>query len=151
MATMRQSGGLGLLAVLFLTFCLAGPLRAQVAPGGQDGPEPILRLAIHDVKVQGEYSAETVREAFTHILPAVVDCVQAEYQRAGKGPSRLTLRFNLSSNGRVVWSKLVDPAWRALDACLGKALGQMRLGPSGATLSRVTMVLETQQDHLLNP
>lgn len=137
--------------MIFITVCLALPVSAQVQPGEEAKPEPILRVAIADLQVQGEQSADEVRKAITAVLPAVVDCIQAEYQRTRKGPTRIMLRFNLGGNGKVVWCKVVDPPLKSLDACICKVLPQIQLPPSGTSLSRVTVVLAAKLDHLLAP
>jgi hypothetical protein len=140
-----------LITLIFITFCLALPVSAQVQPGEEAKPEPILRVAIADLQVQGEQSADEVRQALTAVLPAVVDCIQAESQRSGKVPTSIMLRFNLGSNGKVVWYKVIDPPLKSLDTCVGKVLPQIQLPPSGTRLSRVTVVLTAKLDHLLAP
>ena len=147
----RRFGYFRLVIMIFITVCLALPVPAQVQPGEEAKPEPILRVAIADLQIQGEQSADSVRQALTAVLPAVVDCIQAEYQRTGKVPTRIMLRFNLSSNGKVVWNKVIDPPLKSLDTCVSKVLPQIKLPPSGTSLSRVTVVLTAKLDHLLTP
>jgi hypothetical protein len=65
--------------------------------------------------------------------------------------NKIMLRFNLNSNGKVVWSKVVDPPLKSLEVCISKALLQMQSPPAGNTLSRVTILLEARIDHLLAP
>jgi hypothetical protein len=63
----------------------------------------------------------------------------------------MMLRLNLGSNGKVVWSKLIDPPLKSLEACLIKVLPQMKLPPAGTALSKVTVTLEAKLDHLIIP
>jgi hypothetical protein len=137
--------------MILMGIFLVLPVPAQVQPEEEAKPGPILRIVISDVKVQGEQSPEAVRQALQAILPGVVDCVQAEYERVGKVPHRIMLRFNLSSNGKVVWSKVIDPPLKSMEACMTKVLPKMTLPPAGTTLSRVTVLLEAKLDHLLVP
>ncbi len=144
---------LGLLTVLSAHLCLVCPAAAQ-PPGpaeDQDGPEAIVQVAVADLTVQGEQSPEELRQAIVAVLPAVAACLQGEYQRLGKVPAKITLRFNLSGSGKVVWTKLIDPPLKSLDTCLAKALASLRLPATGTTLSRATVVLECRSDHLLTP
>ncbi len=142
-----------LLSVLLVSSCQVWPSAAQTLgqPEESGRPEAILQVSVAELKVQGDYPPEAVREAFTAVLPAVATCLQGEYQRLGKVPAQLTLRFNLSGSGKVVWTKLVDPPLKSLEACLGKALGSLQLPAAGTTLSRATVVLECRSDHLLQP
>lgn len=144
-------GGSGLIVGVLMAVFLVWPVLAQIQPEEEAKPGPILRIAITDVTVQGEQSPDAVRQALQAVLPAIVDCVQTEYERAGKVPFRIMLRFNLGSNGKVVWSKVVDPPLKSLDACVSKVLPQLTLPPAGKTLSRVTVMLEAKLDHLLAP
>jgi hypothetical protein len=135
--------------ILFMVW-LVLPVSAQVQqPGEEAKPEPLIRVMVKDLAVQGEQKPEAVKEAFNAILPRLAECIEAEYERARRLPNNLMLRFNLSSNGKVVWSKLVDPPLKSLDTCIAKVLLQMQLAPSGSTITRVTVMLETRTDHLL--
>lgn len=147
----RCFGGFWLMVVVLIMAWLVWPVAAQVQPAQEAAPEPILRLVITDLKIQGERSPDVVREALTGILPQVVDCIQAEYERVGKLPHSYMIRFNLGGNGKVVWSKVIDPPLKSLDACLAKVLPRMQLPPAGTGLSRVTVMLGAKQDHLLAP
>jgi len=142
-----------LLSVLMVGTCQVRPSSAQLPGQSEESaqPEALLQVTVADLKVQGDYAPETVKEAFTAVLPAIAVCLQGEYQRLGKVPAKLTLRFNLSGSGKVVWTKLVDPPLQSLEACLGKALAALRLPPAGSPLSRATVVLECRTDHLLVP
>lgn len=142
-----------LLPVLMVGTCQVRPSAAQQPgqPEESGQPEAILQVSVADLKVQGDYTPEAVQEAFKAVLPAVAACLQGAYQRLGKVPAKLTLRFNLSGSGKVVWTKLVDPPLQSLEACLSKALAALRLPASGSTLSRATVVLECRSDHLLMP
>ena len=140
-----------LVIMIFIIACLVLPVAAQVQPEEESQHGPILRVAVGDLTVQGEQTPAAVREALTAVLPALADCLQAEYQRASKVPTRIMLRFNLSGNGKVVWGKVIDPPLKSLDACVGKVLPQIQLSPTGSTISRVTVILEPKLDHLLAP
>jgi hypothetical protein len=144
-------GGFGLWAMVWMILCLAVPLRAQERPAEEAKPGPILRVTIADLNVQGKRTPDEVRGAFTSLLPALVDCLQAEYERAGKPPKRVMVRFNLGSNGKVSWSKVIDPPLKTLEACFSKVLATIKLAPAGDTVSRATIILEVRQDHLLAP
>jgi hypothetical protein len=127
------------------------PVWAQVEqPGEEAAPEPLIRVVVKDVQVQGGQTPETVKESFNAILPQVVQCFEAEYERVKKLPNKLMLRFNVSSNGKVVWRKLSDPSLKSLDACLAKVLSHMEMPPTGSSITRVTVVLETTTDTLLS-
>jgi hypothetical protein len=131
----------------------AQPAWAQV-PGQEeewDGSEPLLQVAIVELTVQGEQPPEAVREAVAAILPSMAACLRGAQEKAAKIPARLTLRFNLSGSGKVVWVKLVDPTDKNLENCLGRALAALRLPSNGSNLSRVTLLLACRTDHLLNP
>jgi hypothetical protein len=147
----RRLGSFGLIVMVLMTVCLVLPVLAQVQPEEEAKSGPILRIVIKDLTVQGGQPPDAVRQALQEVLPAVVDCVQAEYERAGKAPHRIMLRFNLGSNGKVVWSKLIDPPLKTLEACLNKVMPQIKLPPAGTTLSKVTVMLEAKLDHLLVP
>jgi hypothetical protein len=151
MEKLRHFTGLGLSVMILLTLCLAIPISAQVQPEEEAKPEPILRVTIADLNIQGKRTPDEVREALKSVLPAVVDCLQAEHERAGKAPRRIMLRFNLSSNGKVAWCKVIDPPLKTMDGCFCKVLPQMKLAPAGDTISRVTVILEVSMDHLLAP
>jgi hypothetical protein len=151
MEKLRHFSGLGLLVMILLTICLALPVSAQVQPEEEAKPGPILRVTIADLNVQGKRTPDEVREAFTALLPAMADCLQAEHERTGKAPWRVMLRFNLGSNGKVAWCKVIDPPLKTMDACFCKVLPQMKLAPAGDTISRVTVILEVSMDHLLAP
>ncbi|MGQ9920743.1 MAG: hypothetical protein ACUVRZ_05375 [Desulfobacca sp.] len=142
-----------LLSVLMASTCQIRPAVAQGAeqlePSGQ--PETIMQVLVAELQVQGDYASETVQEALTAVLPAMAVCLEGEYQRHGNVPAKLTVRFNLSGSGKVVWTKLVDPLRQSLEVCLAKALAALRLPPAGTTLSRVTLVLACRTDHLLQP
>ncbi len=148
----RRFGYFRLVVMILITMCLALPVSAQVQPGveaqvqpGEEAqPGPILRVAVVDLKVQGEQTPTAVREALTAVLPALADCLQAEFQRAGKVPTKIMLRFNVGGNGKVVWCKVIDPPLKSLDACICKVLPQIQLPPSGSTISRVTVILEVK-------
>ncbi len=144
-------GGFRLIAMILIMAFMVFPALAQLEQGEQPQSEAILRVAIADLKVQGEQAPAAVREALTAVLPALVDCIQSEYQRVGKVPTSMMLRFNLGGNGKVVWCKVIDPPLKSLDACIGKVLPQIQLPPTGSTLSRVTVLLEAKLDHLLAP
>jgi hypothetical protein len=138
-----------IIAILFMVW-LVLPVSAQVQqPGEEAPPEPLIRVMVKNLDVQGGQTPEAVKEAFNAILPRVVECIEAEYERVRKLPHSLMLRFNLSSTGRVVWSKLIDPPLKSLDACIGKVLAHMELPPTGTTITRVTVMIETRTDHLL--
>lgn len=129
------------------------PAWAQV-PGEEeewDGSEPLLQVAIAELFVLGEQPPEAVRDAVTAILPSMAACLRAAHVRSGKIPARLTLRFNLSGSGKVVWVKLVDPADKNLENCLSRALAALRLPSNGTNLTRVTLLLACRTDHLLSP
>jgi hypothetical protein len=151
MEKLRHFSWLGLLVMILLTLCLDLPIAAQVQPEEEAKPEPILRVTIADLNIQGKRTPDEVREAFTALLPAMVDCLHLEYERTGKAPGRIMLRFNLSSNGKVTWCKVIDPPLKTLEACFCKVLPQMKLAPAGDTISRVTVILEVRMDHLLAP
>jgi hypothetical protein len=144
-------GGFWLVVVVLIMAFLVLPVLAQVQPEEEAKSEPILRIVVTDLKVQGEQSPEAVREALNGILPQLIDCIQAEYGRAGKVPHRYMIRFNLGGNGKVVWSKVIDPPLKSLDACISKVLPKIQLPSAGTGLSRVTIMLETKMDHLLAP
>jgi hypothetical protein len=144
-------GGFSAVVMIFSMVCLIAPALAQVNQEEEAQPEAILRVAIVDLKVQGKREPAAVREALTVVLPGLVTCVQAEYQRVGKVPTRITLRFNVGGNGKVVWCQVVDLASKSADVCLGKVLRQMQLPPAEEIRSRVTVVLEAKLDHLLAP
>ena len=145
--------GFGLLVMVLGAFWLVLPVAAQIQPPGEEAQQegPLIRVVIADLTVQGEQTPEAVREGFNAILPQVVDCIEKEYERVKRLPRKIILRINLSSNGKVGWSKVTDPPLQSLDACIGKVLHQMQLPPAGNAISRVTVVLETRTDHLLNP
>ena len=124
-------------------------MAQEQQPGEEAPPEPLIRVMVKNLDVQGGQTPEAVKEAFNAILPQVVACIEAEYERVRKLPHSLMLRFNLSSTGKVVWSKLIDPPLKSLDACIAKVLAHMELSPTGTTITRVTVVLETRTDHLL--
>ncbi len=130
------------------------PAWAQI-PGQEeewDGAEPLLQVAIAELTVQGEQPQEDIREAVVGILPTMAACLRSTQEKSSKIPARLTLRFNLSGSGKVVWVKLVDPGNKTLENCLGRALAALRLPPSGGTsLTRVTLILTCRTDHLLSP
>ena len=148
----RMFAGFGLISIIFCMFCSAQPVSAQVPPpGGEEKPGPLIRVIITDLQVQGGQTPAAVREAFNTILPQLVDCIEAEYERVRKLPNRIMLRFNLSSNGKVVWSKVIDPPLRSLEDCMSKTLLQIQLSPSGSSITRVTVLLETRMDHLIAP
>ncbi len=147
----RLFGCFRLVIMIFITVCLALPVLSQAQPGEEAKPELMLRVAVGDLQVQGAQTPAAVREALTAVLPALADCLQTEYQRASKVPTRIMLRFNLSGNGKVVWGKVIDPPLKSLDACIGKVLPQIQLPPTGTTISRVTVILEAKLDHLLAP
>jgi hypothetical protein len=159
MQKMMQFGSFRLIVMIIITVCLVLPVSAQIQPGeeaqvqpGEEAqPGPILRVAVVDLKVQGEQAPDVVREAFTAVLPALVDCLQTEYQRGGKIPPRIMLRFNVGGNGKVVWCKVIEPALKSLDACICKVLPQLQLPATGATISRATVILDSRLDHLLTP
>jgi hypothetical protein len=141
----------GPIITILLMVWLVLPVSAQVQqPGEEAAPEPLIRVMVKDVQVQGGQTPETVKDAFNAILPKVVECIEAEYERVHKLPNKLMLRFNVSSNGKVVWSKLIDPPLKSLDACIVKVLPHMEMPPTGTSITRVTLVLETRTDHLLN-
>lgn len=142
-----------LLAVLTGVFWQVGLAAGQVPGDGEESnqPEVIIQVTLAELQVQGEQEPEAVREGFSAILPALAACLQGEQRRLGKVPARLTVRFNLSGSGKVVWTKLTDPPLKSLEACLGKALASLRLPPTGTSLSRATAVLECRTDHLLTP
>lgn len=142
-----------LLAVAIGSIFPLWPSKAQLPgqPEDEGQSEAILRVAVAEVRVQGEQAPEAIKEALPAVLPALAACLQSEYQRLGKLPAKITLRFNLSGNGKVVWTKLIDPPQKSLDICLGKAMSALRLPPAGNDLSRVTVVLECHFDHLLAP
>ncbi len=140
------------LIMIFWMFCSVQPVWPQVQqPGEEDKPEPLIRVFVTDLTVQGEQTPETVKEALNTILPQMVGCIEAEYERVRKLPNRIMLRFNLGSNGKVVWSKIIDPPLRSLEVCISKTLLQMQLPPSGSSITRVTVLLDTRMDHLLAP
>ena len=144
--------GFGLIIMFFGIFSAVLPVSAQVQqPVEEDKPETLIRVFVTDLDVQGVQTPEAVREAFNTVLPQVVSCIEAEYERARKLPNKIMLRFNLNSNGKVVWSKVIDPPLKSLEVCISKALLQMQLPPAGNTLSRVTLLLEARIDHLLAP
>jgi hypothetical protein len=148
----RIFGGFGVISLIFCILWAALPVSAQLPQPGEDKkPGPLIRVMVSDLQVQGGQTPEAVREAFNTILPQLVDCIEAEYERARKLPNRIMLRFNLSSNGKVVWSKVIDPPLRSLEDCMSKNLRQLQLPPSGSTITRVTVVLETRMDHLMAP
>ncbi len=152
MAEGRGVKASGLVVMILLGLLLALPGLAQVPPAEEALPGPILRVTMAEVQVQGERTPESVREAFTAVLPAVADCLQAEAERAGKAPKRVMLRLNLGSNGKVQWSKVIDPPAKSLEACCSQALRRIQLPPSASgTISRATVTLEVRQDHLLTP
>jgi hypothetical protein len=151
MKTLMRLYGIGLVVSVLMTTFLTWPIPAQVQPEDEDKPGPMLRIAVRELTVQGEQTPEAVRQAFSAILPQLVDCIQAEIERAGKAPNRIMLRFNLSSSGKVVWSKVIDPPLKSLDACITKVLPQVQLPPAGRSISKVTLWLETKMDHLLTP
>jgi hypothetical protein len=146
-----RGGGFGLSVMILMILCLALPIPAQVRPEEEAMPGPVLRVTLADLQVQGGRTPDEVREGFTAMLPAMVGCLQAEYERTGKAPKRIMLRFNLGSIGKVTWTKMIDPPLKTLDACLSKVLLQIKLPPSGDTVSRVTAILEVRLDHLLEP
>ena len=146
----RISGISGpIIAILFLVWLVLPVLAQEQQPGEEAPPEPLIRVMVKNLDVQGGQTPEAVKEAFNAILPQVVACIEAEYERVRKLPHSLMLRFNLSSTGKVVWSKLIDPPLKSLDACIAKVLAHMELPPTGTTITRVTVVLETRTDHLL--
>ncbi|MBM4287657.1 MAG: hypothetical protein FJ135_05850 [Deltaproteobacteria bacterium] len=145
------AGGFLFWVMLVILAGLLGPAGAQPLPEEEQQVEPVLQVVIHELQVIGERDPAAVREAITAILPDLAECVQAEHRRLGRVPARMTLRFNLGGSGRVVWCKVVDPEVKSLDACLCRALGQLRLPPLEETRSRVTVVLEAKLDHLLMP
>jgi hypothetical protein len=148
----RMFAGFGLISMILCMFCAAQSVPAQFPqPGGEEKPGPLIRVMVTDLQVQGGQTPEAVREAFNTVLPQVVDCIKTEYERAQKLPKRIMLRFNLSSNGKIGWSKIIDPPLKTLEVCLSKTLLQMQLPPSGSTITRVTVVLETRMDHLIAP
>jgi hypothetical protein len=148
----KSLSGSGLLVMVLCAAWLVLPVAAQVQqPGEEARPEPLIRVMVADLTVQGGQTPEAVREGFNAILPQVVDCIEKEYERVKKLPRKIMLRLNLGSNGKVAWSKVVDPPLKSLDACVAKVLQQMQLPPTGTTISRVTIVLETRTDHLLSP
>jgi hypothetical protein len=140
-----------LVMMLLTTICLVLPVSAQVQPGEEALPGPILRVAVGDLTVQGEQTPAAVREALTAVLPVLADCLQAEFQRAGKVPTKIMLRFNVGGNGKIVWCKVIDPPLKSLEACMCKVLPQMQLPATGTTISRATVTLESRLDHLLAP
>jgi hypothetical protein len=148
----KSLSGAGLLIMVLWAVWLVLPAAAQVQqPAEEATSEPLIRVVVADLTVQGEQTPEAVREGFNAILPQVVDCIEKEYERVKKLPRKIMLRLNLSSNGKVAWSKVVDPPLKSLDACIAKVLHQMQLPPAGTSLTRVTVVLETRTDHLLSP
>ena len=148
----RRCAGFGLIIMFFGIFSANLPVSAQVQqPVEEDKPEPLIRVFATDLDVQGVQTPEAVREGFNTVLPQVVSCIEAEYERTRKLPNNIRLRFNLNSNGKVVWSKVIDPPLKSLEVCISKALLQMQLPPAGNTLSRVTILLEARIDHLLAP
>jgi hypothetical protein len=148
----RMFGGFGFISLIFCILCAALPVSAQVPQPGEDNkPGPLIRVMVSDLQVQGEQTPEAFREAFNTILPQLADCIEAEYERARRLPNRIMLRFNLSSNGKVVWSKVIDPPLRSLEDCLSKTLLRLQLPPSGSRITRITVLLETRMDHLMAP
>jgi hypothetical protein len=144
--------GFGLIIMFFGIFFAVLPVSAQVQqPVGEDQPETLIRVFVTDLNVQGVQTPEAVREAFNTVLPQVVSCIEAEYVRTRKLPNKIMLRFNLNSNGKAVWSKVIDPPLKSLEVCISKVLLQMQSPPAGTTLSRVTLLLEARIDHLLAP
>ncbi len=152
MMVMRSRRFWGLLVLLGSFMVWAWPTAAQLPgpDGGAGPPETLMRITVADLTIQGEVPAAAVREALTPLPPPVLACLESELGRHGKLPARITLRFNLSG-GRVVWSKLIDPPWKTLDACLARALAGVKLPSAGSGLSRATLVLECRTDHLLAP
>jgi hypothetical protein len=133
--------------------CLAGPIWAQL-PGEEQELDPaatIVRLAVAEVAVQGEYESEAVKTALTAVLPQLAACLPGAADLRGRLPAKITVRFNLGSSGKVVWLKLIEPAGKKLEECFSRSLAALRLPPTGAGLSRVTVVLECRSDHLLTP
>jgi hypothetical protein len=138
--------------VILVMVWLVLPVSAQVQqPGEEAKPEPLIRVMVTDLTVQGERTPETVKQAFNAVLPQLVGCIEAEYERVRRIPNKLMLRFNLNSNGKVAWVKLIDPPLKSLDACIAKVLPNLQLPPEGSTLTRVTVMLETRTDHLIGP
>lgn len=146
----RINAGLAFITTLFCLWCAFQPVSAQInQSGGEDKPEPLIRVIISDLQVQGQQTPEAVRDAINNVLPQMVSCIEAEYERVKKLPNKLMLRFNLGSNGKIGWSQLIDPPLKSLDACLSKTLKQVQMPPAGNTVTRVTMLLEIRMDHLL--
>ncbi len=137
--------------VLLMLTGVGLPVAAQLPGEEPETSLPLLRLAVVDLKVQGEREPEVVQGAFTAVLPAMTECLAAASERVGKIPHRITVRFNLGSSGKVVWCKVIDPPLKTLEACLCKALTKIQLPPLGDSISRVTVLLESRQDHLLTP
>jgi len=125
-----------------------------LAPAEQTNERPdigILRISILNLTVHGKQEVSVVREAMTVLLPQLADCIQAEYQRVNKVPTRIVLRLNVAGCGKIVWCKIVDPVLKTLDNCVCKILQQMQLPAGGEEISRVTVLLGVKIDHLLTP
>lgn len=144
-------GDLGLVFLILAVLCLIVPVAAQMPPDEAAPSGPILRVAVVDVKVQGEQEPAAIRQAFTALLPALADCLQTEYQRVGKVPAKIVLRLNVGGNGKVVWCKVIDPVLKSLEACICSVVPKLQLPASGSALSRATVILESELDHLLAP
>lgn len=151
MARRRRVGSLGLWIAALMIMVGALPGAAQMPPGEEPLPGPLLRVTLAELTVLGERKPEEVREGFKMVLPGLVDCFQGEYERTGRVPARVVLRYNVGSNGKVTWSKVIDPPFKSLEACVGKVLAEMKLAPAGQTVSRMTAILEVRPDHLLAP
>jgi|GEM_PF-4606496 len=153
---MNWGRGFAVGCLLLLGSCLGAPwvtVWAQLPEQAQElSPSPaVVRVAVADIVVQGSYGPEEVRAACTAILPNLAACLQTVLDLQGRLPAKITLRFNLGSNGKVVWTKLIEPTGKKLEECLSRSLATLRLPPAGTSLTRVTLVLECRSDHLLSP
>lgn len=111
---------------------------------------PLLRLGIKELRTQGGLPAPALEPLIQQLLPQLLGCVSRGLPPTPLLPEQITLRFNISPQGRINWLKFLDGGPRPYEACLKEILLGQAWPPAPQT-TKALLILGLKTDHLLSP